>query len=360
MVPITLSERGFFIGVEDLGIMGMNRKGIRSSFLFIGLVLATVGFIPASLALAGHISSEIDISAVNGSDPRQYYPHTAYDNVNGNFLVVWKDKRCVSRNCIYGARVRGSDGAILDPGGFLISNYLLSDTAPVVAFDGENFLVAFVCAVDGHIDIVGVRVRGSDAKILAPGPFHISTSSSSERYPSIAFDGTNYLVVWSEWRDSATRYDVYGTRFSREGVVLDGLGIPISTASNHQLVPSVAFDGTNYLVVWSDMRNGATYDIYGTRVRPDGVVLDPFGIPISTASNHQVWPKIAFDGTNYLVVWQDYRNHTVTTIDIYGARVSREGVVLDSEGISISNNMDWQMVPSVAFDGTNYLVLGIG
>jgi hypothetical protein len=44
-------------------------------------------------------------------------------------------------------------------------------------------------------------------------------------------------------------------------------------------LPRVAFDGTNYLVAWEDERSGSQ-DIYGARVTRGGVVLDPAGFLI--------------------------------------------------------------------------------
>ena len=37
----------------------------------------------------------------------------------------------------------------------------------------------------------------------------------------------------------------------------------ISTAANVSSRPAVAFDGTNFLVVWQDLRSGTSTDIYG-------------------------------------------------------------------------------------------------
>jgi hypothetical protein len=56
----------------------------------------------------------------------------------------------------------------------------------------------------------------------------------------------------------------------------------------------VAFDGMNYLVTWtaSTFPDG---DIYGARISPSGEVLDPGGFPISTAPGLQDFSALAHD-----------------------------------------------------------------
>ncbi|GAH36174.1 unnamed protein product, partial [marine sediment metagenome] len=188
-----------------------------------------------------------------------------------------------------------------------------------------------------------------------PAGIAISTDASSQHYPSVAFNGINYLVVWEDLRNLALT-DIYGARVTQSGIVLDPDGIAISTVTNWQESPSVACDGTNYLVVWEDWRSGShPPDIYGARVNQSGVVLDTAAIVISTTGNEQHSPSVAFDGTNYLVVWHDCRSGLYP--DIYGTRVNQSGVFLDPIGIAISTETNSQASPSVAFDGINYLVV---
>ena len=53
-------------------------------------------------------------------------------------------------------------------------------------------------------------------------------------------------------------------------------------APDDQEEPSVVANGNGYFVVWADKRNYSSteYDIYGARVSATGEVLDPTGIPI--------------------------------------------------------------------------------
>ena len=278
----------------------------------------------------------------------QRYPAVAFDGTN--YLVVWEDFRGGTWN-IYGSRVTPA-GVVLDPEGIAISTAAGSQTYPAVAFDGTNYLVVWDDSRSGTYHIYGTRVSKGGA-VLEPGGIAISTAAYNQRYPAVAFGGTDFLVVWEY--DLNTGYsDVYGTRVSSGGVVLEAGGIPISTASFNQGWPDVAFDGTNYLVVWFDNRTGtSSNDIYGARVTTGGLVLEPSGMTISAGLDDENHPAVAFDGTNYLVVWD---NTTDSGADIYATRVSKGGVVLDAGGIVISSAIYSQRDPGVAFDGTNYLV----
>ncbi|WP_257451659.1 hypothetical protein [Archangium lipolyticum] len=283
-------------------------------------------------------------------------PAVAHDGTN--YLVVWQDQSTPNSPNIYGARV-SSTGTVLDTADISISKSANGQYTPAVAHDGMNFLIVWQDHRNGYSAIYGARVSETGTVLDSSG---ILISTGYKYNPAVAHDGTNFLVVWDEYR-SSTGYDIYGARVSSAGTVLDTSGIPISTAINEQSNPVVAHDGTNFLVVWQDYRNitSTTYtsDIYGARVSSAGTVLNTSGILISAATNDQYYPVVAFNGTNFLVAWQDYRNNTSTTYasDIYGARVSSSGTVLDTSGILISISANYEERPSVAHNGMYFLVV---
>jgi len=285
--------------------------------------------------------------AISTAPSDQQSPALTFDGTS--FLVVWMDVRSGSDYEIYGTRVTPS-GVVLDPAGFAVSTAGRWEDAPAIAFDGTNFLVVWQDERSGSdCDVYGTRVTPGGVTLDTSG-IPVSTAASDQYDPAIAFDGTNFLVVW---RDERGGEDIYGARVTQSGVVLDSAGLAITTAAYEQANPTLAFDTANFLVVWADQRNVTGFDIYGTRVTPAGRVLDTSGIAISTAAKGQYTPALAFDGESFLVVWEDRRNND--SPDVYGARVTPAGVVLDSEGIAIDTAKTWQHSPVVAFDGTDFL-----
>lgn len=255
------------------------------------------------------------------------------------------------------AAIISAGAAQFDAGEFLVDTSItalpLPGTNPSVAFDGDNFLVVWEGGHGSQVGICGARVTPTGA-LLDPTGFAISTAAGDQLQPVVAFDGSGFLVVWQDRRNHPDSGDIYAARVSREGLVLDPDGIPVSCAAGVQLHPDLAFDGANLLVVWEDERNSPdTSDIYGARVTAAGVVLDTAGIVVSTVASSG-WPAVAFDGTNHLVVWQDDRNGS---LDVYGARVNQAGAVLDPDGIPVSSAAGRQSHPDLAFDGENFLAV---
>jgi len=280
-----------------------------------------------------------------------------------DYLVVWLDQRNLGTTGldIYGARVTTA-GGVTDPNGFAIDTAPNDQTTPVLAFNGSQFLVAWTDArnmATTDLDVYAALVSTA-ATVSPPAGFVVSTGASDEEAPATASNGSNHLVVWQDSRNSPTTgADLYGVRVSTTGVVLDPNAIAISTAPADQVSPNVATDGTNYLVVWEDYRNAGTtgVDIYGTRVTGDGAVQDPTGIPISTATSDQLAPAVAGGTSGYLVAWQDGRNLATSGSDIYGSRVTSAGAVLDGGGLAICTANAAQYSAAVAFDGKKYLVV---
>ncbi|HXI12013.1 MAG TPA: hypothetical protein VNM92_05135 [Thermoanaerobaculia bacterium] len=110
--------------------------------------------------------------------------------------------------------------------------------------------------------------------------------------------------------------------------------IPVSVIESvpapfFQYDAAIASDGENYLVVWADHRRGPHWsDIYGARVSADGTVLDPIGIPIGTARGLETIPAVSWSGSNYVVVWSSAEAPPYS--NIAARRVGRDGTLLEA------------------------------
>jgi len=314
------------------------------------------GIIPAYYSVWGRrmtASGELLDSAASAVAPArlwsQQYVASGFDGTN--HLVLWEDCRNkVGEPDIYGARVTPA-GSVIDSSGLLISQSARGQYNPALGFDGSNFLAVWEGDRSGYTDIYGARVT-PDGAVLDPQGFVISAAANWQYQPALAFDGTNYLVVWQDYRNGIDEPDIYGARVAPDGTVLDPSGIAIAAVADRQGYPAVSFGDGEFTVVWQDGRN-SDYDIYLARVAPDGTVLDPTAIAVAQAAGDQLKPVVGFDGTNYLAVWEDYRN---STSDIYGARVTATGAVLDPNGLAVTQAVSGQHVPALDFDGENFLV----
>jgi hypothetical protein len=271
-------------------------------------------------------------------------------------LIVWCDARHgTSQSDIYGSRVTLS-GGVLDTAGFMISTRPNSQTRPAVAFDGTNFLAVWTDKrrPDLQPSLYGERVA-PDGTVLDTAPFVISEGHGSQTCARVAFGGSYYLVVWQDSRSGSQC--VYASRVSREGIVMDTAGIGVSPPAKADMPPDVASDGDNFLVVWTDIYVGADGDIRGARVSQAGQVLDPSGITICNAPHWQYQSRVACGDSDYLVVWADERDNHIYTAVVYAARVSRGGVVREPNGIRVASKLTYWNSPDVASDRQDWLLV---
>lgn len=178
----------------------------------------------------------------------------------------------------------------------------------------------------------------------------INTSDGDQQDIDIVWNGSIYFVVWADYRrDDA---NIYGTRISQNGVVLDPDGIPISTAPNSQTSAKLSWDGQNFFVVWNDKRNEED-GIYGARISPDGQLLDPNGILIYS-ENNQYFHDIAWNGEEFLVVWD--QSEPFEFADIYGLRIDSNGQAIDSSPVIISAHDKAEQIPNIISNGNQFLI----
>jgi hypothetical protein len=266
------------------------------------------------------------------------------------YLAVWEDDH--GGRHISGSRV-SAQGVVLDPFDIAITEPQTnrSPAAPAVCFVGSDYLVVWTDVVNGTPMVLGCRV-GRDGVLLDSIPIRISSTPRPQAGVGAASDGVNSLVVWQNGgaADSAT---IYGARVGPTGVVLDSISFPIPESAAAQAEPAVAFDGSGWFVVWSQSRPDSGLDILGRHLGLNGAVLDSHDVVISNAARDQDAPCVAFDGTDCLVAWSDFRNSNAG--DIYGARVTGSGDVPDSNGIEICRHDGVQHEPALAFSGAFWL-----
>jgi len=99
--------------------------------------------------------------------------------------------------------------------------------------------------------------------------------------------------------------------FAASAEILVG-GTVASPAPGPRGFASIATDGTDFLVVWSDGRSENS--IVGTRVKSGGQVLDPLGIHFDEGGA----PQVVWDGNAYVVIWSRSGN-------VWASRMDRDG-----------------------------------
>jgi hypothetical protein len=167
------------------------------------------------------------------------------------------------------------------------------------ASDGVN--VAVLRLVDSKLSVTMVTPSGTGA------PRNVAMSANSQFQPAITGNGSNYLVAWRE-TDGA-----YFGRVGLDGTILDGRGKHLSSSDYGK--PSLAFDGTSYIVATSTSPGlNRPGQVTITRIDPaTGTILN-----VSTTCGGEM--RIGRNEHATVAVWIDCTgNLDIADIDATGA-----------------------------------------
>ncbi len=286
------------------------------------------------------------------------------------YLMIWENDQGIKNSAtpfmIYGQFISTAGAPLGQP--FAITTAgIWQDGIKVLAYGGGKYLLAYTRIIDS----ANVNNRYVAGRIISPNDgsmgneFRISDGVGAGS--SIAFDGTNFFVVWQE---SSPGYEVRGRFVSPSGSLGQEISVNASLASSDN-PPSVAFDGTNYLVAWNDEVGGTgtrEWDIFGQLISPSGALVGNV-IPIVTEAGAQIIPTLDFDGANYLAVWIDAKNDANgnaacdagegTCWDVYGQYISKNGALVGNK-ITVSADAGNQMGGVISFNGKTFVGISSG
>jgi hypothetical protein len=303
----------------------------------------------------GHVTPSGNVTDPQGSlitsgYNAQLYISLAFDGTN--YLAVWCDTRNTSGFGIYAARINDG-GTVLDPEAIQISSGGTYNVKPVVAFNGTHYLVVW----DKDGDIYGARIT-KDGVVADPGGFAIYSGEFTQYMPSVASDGENWMVTWSDRRNDSqpeNYSDLYGAIVNASGTVQQAEGFLVASATQDQYQSDLIFSNGQFVVAWEDYRAGFVQpDIYAARISTDGTVLDNNGVGILTGNDITIHPKLAFDGTNMLLCWQEYSG---SDHDVKAIRLDQSLAKLDAQPVDLNISPRDQVYPCVAWNGEHYMVL---
>jgi hypothetical protein len=119
------------------------------------------------------------------------------------------------------------------------------------------------------------------------------------------------------------------------------------------LEPHIAWNGTTHLVVWASAIDwGEDTNVFGARLTDDGSVLDPTRIEISTASDAQDTLAVGANG-RFLVTWVDRRSYP--DADLHATEVDGNGTVSHPDGFVLAGSIG---VPGWSYTGAGAPVTG--
>ncbi|MCP3099024.1 tandem-95 repeat protein [Myxococcus sp. K15C18031901] len=329
--------------VPDLAFNGTNflltwtapGVGPDSAGALFGLVFSPTG----TVVMAPKLLSENSVSVLEA----------AVTAVGGSFRVVYTQAADDMRSMLLDA-----NGELVGTRTRLVSGNMDNQPRyPAVATHGDQYALVYQYGTNYGKD--SERISGLIQHADGGTTYYTVTSSKAQEHPDITWVPSQgaYGVVWSNTRNHSTVYtDVVGAWVQPA----DGGVSAIKTLSSSQTgqfhdTPRIAANETGSMVVWTRKLTQGGRDALGRPLESNTVARE-----LGLSANSQLEPSVAANADGYFLTWRDTRKHVSNLTDLYGARLSKTGEVLDPTGIVIASAVSDEHYPTVSWNGTDWMV----
>ncbi|MEZ6014680.1 MAG: hypothetical protein R3F49_06180 [Planctomycetota bacterium] len=178
-----------------------------------------------------------------------------------------------------------------------------------------------------------------------PGDMGLAPSAGNQATPHVAAGAAGFLAVWEDDASSIVdtvlgqqafgssvpgNHDIHGMLLDLDGNRILDAPIVIDHGPWDQLRPRVAWNGSEYLVVFESTHPTSSFytkGIYGVRVSASGQVLDAAPFLIYDAPGFdETMPIVASAGGDWLVAWLDL--DPLTQLSIVSGRIVTSALAL--------------------------------
>lgn len=228
---------------------------------------------------------------------------------------------------------------------------------PSLAWTGSGFGVSWHDDRDGNAEIYFALLDATGTKLTSDQ--RITSEGSHSFSPSLAWNGSEFMVVWADHRDSIpelflSRIDSSGSKISEHRITSDDSGLSDC--------PSISWTGSELGVSWTDDRD-FNNEIYFIRVSTNGDTVGN-ALRVTSANAQSEHSSLVWTGSEFGVSWVDFRDDSDDYCDpgssssdcnfeIYFARISAAGVKIGSDQRITSDSAESRK-PSLAWTGSEF------
>lgn len=280
------------------------------------------------------------VLVAEGVEMWPFRPDVAFDG--HRLLVVWNDP---SGSVL--ARRYSTALQPLDASPFVV---FASGTTPTVSGVAGGFLAGATFVFSGDQNQLQAKRVSGDGAVIDANPLILGGGwVENPTFSAFSTAGGAFLAVWTKRPTHDSPASSVHARIVAPDGTFGSADLVVSTNGGGDY-PDVAVLGDRALIVWTD-------DVLSTGDRIEGRLLDANGsligadLVIDDGAFDQSFPAVTSDGGQFLVAWVDYRDQLPIEQlrgDVFAARVSVDGSVLDPQGVRVTGGEFPEDLPRLA------------